>query len=376
MADKVRIGVIGVGQIGKGHLRTYAQIPEAEIVAVVDIREDEARRVAGEFGVSDVYTDYHEMLARDDITSVDVCLHNQLHRPVTVDALRAGKNVYCEKPMSWTYQDAKAMYDAAQATGQMLHIQLGRIYRPTTVCAKRIIDEGHLGEIYAVRSVHHRRRGRPWVDGYGSAAFVNTGTAGGGAVLDTGVYNISRILYLLDNPEVTSVSAATYQKVDNMYEDRRQSGDYDVEEYGIALVRLAGDVTYSLEEAWAIHGDSPEEDRIYGTSGGLRLEPLSYHTTLADIEMDATFDVDRALWRWNQCDPQMKHLFSSDLPVHANSQTHWVSAQLGYVPLLDTAGIALRTALISEGMYLSGYLGREVTVDEIEAAEPGAGRRE
>ena len=72
----------------------------------------------------------------------------------------------------------------------------------------------------------------------------------------------------------------------------------------------------------------------------------------------------------------MKHLFGSDLPVHASSQRHWVSAQLGYVPVFDTVGIALRTALISEGMYLSGYLGCEVTVDEIEAAEPGAGRRE
>lgn len=374
MKDKIRIGIIGVGQIGKAHVRNYQAIPEAQIVAVCDIREDEAQRVAAEYGIPHVYTDYRQMLQRDDLDSVDVCLHNRLHRPVTIDALEAGKNVYCEKPMSWTYQDAKAMYEAAKTTGKMLHIQLARLYKPETICAKRLIDEGHLGEIYAVRSIHYRRRGRPWVDGYGSAAFVSTKTAGGGAVIDMGVYNISRLLFLLHNPNVISVSAATYQKVDNMYEDRRQSSGYNVEEYGIAFVRLAGGIAYSLEEAWAIHADSPEEDRIFGSKGGLRLEPLSYHTTLADIEMDATFDVQRAIWRWNQCDPTMRHLVNVDLPAHQHSQRHWISAQLGYIELLDTAGLALKTAFISEGIYLSAYLGREVTAAEIETAEPGVGR--
>jgi predicted dehydrogenase len=374
MADKVRVGIIGVGQIGKAHVRNYQQIPEAEIVAVADILEDEARRVAKQYDIPHVYTDYHELLQRDDIESVDVCLHNRLHRPVTVDALEAGKNVYCEKPMSWTYRDAKAMYDAAQATGKMLHIQLGRLYRPSTICAKRIIEEGHLGEIYAAKSIHYRRRGRPWVDGYGSPAFVSSKTSGGGALLDMAVYNISRMLYLLDNPDLVSVSGITYQKLENMYEDRRLSGGYDVEELGIGFVRLAGDITFSVEEAWAVQSDDPDEDRIFGSKGGLRLDPLTYFTTLADIEMDATFDVERALWRWNQCDPKMKHYYDVGLQPHANSQRHWISAQLGYVPLLDTAGIALNTAFISEGIYISSYLGREVTAQEIEGAEPGLGR--
>ncbi len=366
MTDKVKLGIIGVGQIGKSHLRTYQTIPEAEVVAAADIQQDELQRVAEQYGIPYTYTDYHELLKRDDIQAVDICLHNRLHRPVTVDVLQAGKHAYCEKPMSWTYQDAKAMYDTAKATGKMLHIQLARLYQPTTVCAKRIIGEGHLGEIYAVRSIHYRRRGRPWVDGYGSKAFVNTQTSGGGAVIDMGVYNISRMLYLLGNPSPVSVSGVTYQKVANMYEDRRLSGNYNVEELGMAFIRLAGGITFSLEEAWAIHAQSPDDDHILGSKGGLRLEPLTYYTTLADIEMNGTFDVDQAVWRWNQCDPTMQH--------YANSQRHWISALLGYVPLLDTAGIALNTSFISEGVYISSYLGREVTADEIAAAKPGLGR--
>jgi hypothetical protein len=92
------------------------------------------------------------------------------------------------------------------------------------------------------------------------------------------------------------------------------------------------------------------------------VEPLAYFTTLSDMEMDATFDVKTADWRWHQCNPQTAGF--------DHSQRHWVWAQLGRVPLLDTAGLALKTALITEGVYLSSYRGREVTTAEIEAAMP------
>jgi predicted dehydrogenase len=364
--SKVRIATIGTGQIGKHHLRNYKEIPEAEVVAVCDIREDEARRVAQEFGIPDVYTDYHEMLKRDDIQSVDVCLHNRLHNPVTLDALKAGKNVYCEKPMSWTYREAQEMYDTAKERGLMLHIQLGTLYSSEARAAKRLIDEGYLGDLYYAKAQHYRRRGRPFVDGYGTSAFVNTATSGGGAMLDMAVYHISRILFLLGNPEVLSVSGSTYQKLDNMYEDRRQSSGYNVEELGMGLIRLAGGITFSMEEAWAIHSEDPDADYVYGSKGGLRVEPLTYFTTLADMEMNGTFDVKQADWRWHQCDDKTPHLDSS--------QRHWVSAQLGIVPLIDTAGIALNTAFITEGIYVSSHLGREVTAQEIRDAKPGLGR--
>lgn len=366
MVEKVRLGIIGTGQIGKVHIKRYQEIPEADVVAVADIREDEAQRVAEQHSIPHVYTNYHDLLARDDIDSVDVCLHNRLHCPVTVDALKAGKDVFCEKPMSWAYRDARLMYDTAKELGRKLHIQLSTLHGPACRAAKRLIEAGHLGEIYYAKSSHYRRRGRPFVDGYGSAAFVNTGTSGGGTLLDMAVYHISRILYLLGNPDPLSVSGSTYQKLDNMYEDRRQSSGYDVEELGMAFVRLAGGITYFMEEAWAIHSDQPGGDHIFGSKGGVRLEPFTYLSTLADMEMDATFDLKRADWRWHQCDPTV--------PGYDSPQRHWIWAQLGRVPLLDTAGIALKTALITEGVYLSAYRGREVTTEEIEEAEPGLGR--
>jgi len=366
MGDKVRIGVIGVGQIGKHHLRQYQEVPEAEVVAIADIREDEAQRVAQEFGIPHVYTDYHDLLRRDDIQSVDVALHNRLHAPVTIDALEAGKNVYCEKPMSWTYREARRMVDTAKRLGRLLHIQLATLYSPEARAARRLIDEGRLGEIYYAKSSHYRRRGRPYVDGYGTAQFVQRATAGGGAMLDMAVYHIGRMMWLLGNPAVETVSGRTYQKLDNMYADRRANSGYDVEELGMGLVRLAGGITYFIEEAWAIHSDQPDGDHIFGTQAGLRVEPFGFFTTFSDLEMDATFDLKTADWRWHQCDPTTAGF--------DNSQRHWVWAQLGRVPLLDTAGIALKTAEITEGIYLSSHLGREVTAEEIAQADPATYR--
>ncbi|MCC6442165.1 MAG: Gfo/Idh/MocA family oxidoreductase [Armatimonadetes bacterium] len=356
MSDKIRLGIIGTGQIAKSHIATYKDVPEAEIVAVCDIREDEARRVAEQNGVPNVFTDYHEMLKMDEIDAVDVCLHNRLHAPVTIDALKAGKNVYCEKPMASSYAEAQSMYDTAKQTGKKLHVQLATLYGPETRAAKRMIDSKLLGDLYYVKASHYRRRGRPFVDGYGTAQFVQQKTAAGGAMLDMAVYHISRIVYLLGNPDILTVSGSTYQKLD-MYEDRRESSGYDVEELGMGIIRLAGGVTFFMEESWAIHSGGSEGDRIYGSKGGLCLDPFSYFTTIADMEMNGSFDLKSADWRWHACD--------DTTAGYDNSQRHWVWALLGRVPLLDTAGIALKTAQITEGIYLSSKLGREVAAGEL-----------
>ena len=102
----IRIGMIGVGQIAQLHLATYSKIKSAEIVAAADIDTEKLKSVAEESNIPDTYTDFREMLKRDDIDAVDVCLHNNLHMPMTVAALEAGKDVYCEKPMAGAYVDA------------------------------------------------------------------------------------------------------------------------------------------------------------------------------------------------------------------------------------------------------------------------------
>jgi len=353
----IKLGIIGVGQIGKSHIRRYQEVPDCEIVAVADVNKAEAKRVAGEFAIPRVFTQFREMLAVDEIDAVDVCLHNNFHAPVSIAALEAGKHVYCEKPMAGAYPDAKAMYQTARRKRRKLSIQLGTLFSMETKAAKRLIDEGCLGHIYYAKSYGFRRRGRPWVDGYGSNAFVQKKTAQGGALYDMGVYHIANILYLLGNPAVRTVTGSTHDEID-MYEDRRKAGPWEVEELGIGFVRLAGGITFAIEEAWAIHSNGGESPLVAGSKGGVKLSPFGYFTTVADMPMDATFDLGGSDRRWHSCFPETA--------FYDSAQHHWIAALLGRCELIDTAGIALATMKISEGIFLSQRLGREVSSAEIE----------
>jgi predicted dehydrogenase len=356
LMETIRIGIIGVGQIGKVHLNNYQKISAAHVVAAADLHAEELGRVASSYGIQHTYSSFRDLLKRDDIDAVDVCLHNNFHAPVTIEALRAGKNVYCEKPMAGAYVDAKAMYDEAKKLGRKLSIQLSTVFSKETKVAKRLIDAGALGHIYHARSAGFRRRGRPFVDGYGTPSFVKKETASGGALYDMGVYHIARMLYLLGNVDVQRISGKVYQETD-MDEARRTSSGYNVEELGLGFVNCSGGVTLDIIESWAIHLDKFEGSSIVGSKGGIRLDPFSYHTNLADVPMDGTFSIDAADWRWHQ--------IRENEDAYDSSQHHWIAALQGRVPLLPTVDLALKTMLISEGIYLSDRLECEVTAAEV-----------
>ncbi|OGV80332.1 MAG: oxidoreductase [Lentisphaerae bacterium RIFOXYB12_FULL_65_16] len=356
MADAIRIGFVGVGQIAQSHLRNYQKVSGAKVVAATDVNAAALDKVAAEFNIPSKYTDFHEMLKRDDIDAVDVCLHNNLHAPVTIAALNAGKHVYCEKPMAGSYIDAETMLKTARKRKKNLHIQLSTLYSKESRVAKTLIDNGRLGNIYHARSTGHRRRGRPFVDGYGTASFVQKEVAAGGALYDMGVYHIAQLLYLMGNPKIERVSGKTYQETALDPARAKRSG-YNVEELGLGFVRFAGGLTLDIIEAWAVHMNAFEGSSIFGSQGGVRLAPFGFFTTVEDLATDSTVDMDGALYRW----ANVKEVGD----VYDSSQHHWIAALQNRVELLPTAEIALNTMLISEAIYMSEKLGREVTAAEV-----------
>jgi len=356
MTKRVRIGIIGCGQIAQKHLAAYAAIPEAEVVACADLDAQAAAKTAAAFGIAHQHASYAELLQRDDLDAVDVCLHNNLHRPATVAALESGRHVYCEKPMAGSFADAQRMLDAAKRTGKMLHVQLGTLYSNETRAAKELIDLGELGELYHARSSSARRRGRPFVDGYGTANFVQKTHASGGALYDMGVYHIAQLLYLMGNPAVERVTGKTYQRLE-MDAVRRARSSYDVEELGVGFVRFSNGASLDIIEAWALHVDSLAASYLFGAKAGVRLHPFGFFKSYGHLNLDADVDLRGAKFRWDNVTEHGKY--------YASSQEHWLGALLGRVPLLPTAEIALSTMLISEGIYLSESLGREVSAEEI-----------
>ncbi len=152
-----------------------------------------------------------------------------------------------------------------------------------------------------------------------------------------------------------------------MDEKRRDISGYDVEELGLGFVRLAGGISFSIEESWALHYEDIESSRVHGSLGGIKLgalignrdDPMTFYTTVADMEISGTFDLKRAEFRFNASDPNYE---GYDSP-----QRHWIAGFQARVPYIDSASIGLATMLISEGIYLSNKLGREVTPEEVRA---------
>lgn len=352
MSGKLKVGVIGTGIIGKSHVRSYQGMAnDVEIVAVADLNVDEARRVAQEAGIPHAFSDYHDLLNIEEIVAVDVCLPNYLHAPVTIDALNAGKHVYCEKPLALTGAETQAMIEAAKKNEKHLAMQLASLFTKETRVAKRLIEEGHLGKVYYVKTSHYRRRGRVYVDGYATPHFVQKEKSGGGALVDMAVYHIGRMLYLLGVPEPETVSASTFQELP-MDEKRRRESGYNVEELGTGFVRFRNGVTMFVEEAWAAHMDADEGDRIFGSLGGIKLEPFTFFTHLFDMDANVTFDVDA----YERRQRALGYMSSG----YDNSHQHWVWGLLGRVELIPTAYIGHVTACITEAMYRSAETLREV----------------
>jgi predicted dehydrogenase len=198
------------------------------------------------------------------------------------------------------------------------------------------------------RTTGYRRRGRPFVDGYGSPAFVQKRSSGGGALYDCGVYRITQMLHLLGNPSVERISGKTYQEI-AINELRRTASGYDVEESGLGFVRLSGSLSLDIIECWAVLLDQLD--------GAVVLNPFGFFQSAGDLDLNSTADLSSFLYR--------QHNVRGVGDEYDSPKVHWVRALQGRVELLPTAELALAAMLVSEGIYLSERLGREVSAEEV-----------
>jgi predicted dehydrogenase len=286
---KIRTGFIGVGGIAQAHLRSLQNQESIEVVAVADISRERAEQTAQRWGIPDCYDDYHDMLARDDIESVNICTFNQAHRQPTVDALEAGKNVLVEKPMAATLEDAAAMLCAAHESDRILMVAMKNIFAANIVAAKALVDTGMLGDIYYAETVAARRKGNP------GRTFILKETAGIGATADIGVYCLFDALHLMGWPKPITVSGIANNTLSKLSEPllytpwaRWKPEDVSVEDFGIAWVRFENDAVLVFKTCWLMHMDTLGTTFFLGTKAGLKLNPLTVFKQEAGVLMDTT----------------------------------------------------------------------------------------
>ncbi len=197
MSDKVRVGLIGCGNIGAGgHAPAYLSVSGVELVAACDILPGRAEAVARLTGAT-AYQDYREVLARPDVDAVDLCLPTDQHASVAIEALRAGKHVLCEKPIARTLAEADAMIAAAREAGRVLMVGHVRRFDHRYTAIREALRAGEVG-----RPVYLRRAERQWLP-FPADVWYWRPEAGGGVILDIGVHIADLFRWYLEDEPIS-----------------------------------------------------------------------------------------------------------------------------------------------------------------------------
>jgi len=261
----VKLGLIGAGGIAQAHCRALSEIDGAEIVAASDLVKDNVERTANRWGIPKTFTDYNEMLKMDELDGVVVCTPTAVHAPPAIAALKAGKNVLCEKPMEASLDAATEMVATSHEMGKILMIALKLRYTPQVIKAKEIISAGTLGDIYYAETIADRRRGNP------GGSFVRKATAGFGAAADIGVYALDTALYLMGHPKPVAVMGMTsnYLSLHNTWNPSLK--ETEVEDFATAWVLFDNGARLVFKTCWCMNMDSLGGTIFLGTKAGLRI---------------------------------------------------------------------------------------------------------
>lgn len=277
--SKVKVAVIGCGTIANSaHIPSYMNCPDAEIKYFCDIIPERAEAAVEKYGCGIAVTDYHDILKDPEVTAVSVCTPNKMHSIISIDCLRAGKNVLCEKPAARIYSEALEMQKVQHETGKVLNIGVVNRFNTAVNEIKKLISAGELGELYHVYVSFRAHRSIPGLGG----AFTTKAIAGGGVLIDWGVHYLDIVMYCSGDPTPLTVSAKAYSKLgvdmpnyvyEGMWAENTKdlNGTYDVDDFVTGFVRTSGP-TITLNGAWAQNIGVPETYIDFlGTKAGVRL---------------------------------------------------------------------------------------------------------
>jgi len=274
---KLGIAMIGYGSIGRVHVMAYRALPfhygfpadHINIVGVATSRPESAEAAAREIGCDVWTTDYRELLARQDVDLVDVCVPNHLHEEIVVAAAAAGKHIYCEKPLAVNMAEGRRMAEAVEKSGVKTQMTFNFRYYPAMTRARQLVDEGFLGRVFSFRGRYYRssyisdKKPLSWR--------LSKQISGGGALFDMGSHVLDLIYYLLGEFGAVQATLDTLIKQRPIHAGAAEMGPVDVDDIALLHIRMA-DNTLGLVEISRM-GTGLANDlqiEIFGDKGALR----------------------------------------------------------------------------------------------------------
>ena len=302
------VAVIGCGRIAcHAHFPSLEKIENCRVKYACDIIPEKAEQAKQRFPkVERVIADYKIALADPEVDAVFVLTPNYAHYTVTMDALRAGKHVFCEKPVTVNYALSCEMAEEARKQGKLLNIGVCNRYHKSVELIEEMNRRGELGNIYHVYCSFRSFRAIPGLGG----PFTDKKQSGGGVLIDWGIHFLDLILYVLGSPKLKTLTCDTYCEMakdmkaykykDMWAEDTgdKETGVNDVDDFVTGYVRTEN-ASISLNGAWAQNVDKEEMFIDFlGDKKGVRLtyggqftitDGETLQTTVTDHEIPRKF---------------------------------------------------------------------------------------
>jgi myo-inositol 2-dehydrogenase/D-chiro-inositol 1-dehydrogenase len=276
---KLKIGVIGTGRIGKVHIATLVQsVPQAVVVAIADINRNSADEVAKSFGISLVSSSHSDIINNPEIEAVIICSSTDTHARYIVEASKAGKHIFCEKPVDLSLEVINGALDAVKAAGVKLMVGFNRRFDPNFLKIKQLVTEGKIGEPHILKITSRDPAPPP----------AEYSAVSGGMFMDMTIHDFDMARYIAGS-EVTEVFANAAVMVDP---EIGKAGDVDTAIINLTFANGALGVidnsrkaVYGYDQRVEIFGSGgmisadnnyPENHRYYAADGIHASLPLNF----------------------------------------------------------------------------------------------------
>ena len=294
----INIGIIGCGKIAQvRHIPEYAENPDVKLAAFFSPNRARAQEQADKYG-GKVYDTAEALLADPDIDAVSICAANYAHAELSIQALNAGKHVLCEKPMATTLADCEAMVECAKKNGKFLMIGHNQRLAKAHMEAKRLIDEGLIGDIITFRTSFGHGGPETWSISPGKNVwFFDKKKAAMGVIADLGVHKTDLIQYLTGQRVVRTT--ARLVTLDKRGEDGELIG---VDDNAVCIYEMSGGAFGTMTASWTYYGAEDNSTVLYGTKGIMRIYDDPAHSIVVKLAdgQEQVYDVEQIQTNDNQ----------------------------------------------------------------------------
>jgi len=249
-----QVGIVGCGAIFPQHAISVRDIANCDLVAVCDIDKSRAEVNAGYFGCAH-YTDYKEMIERENLDVLHICLPHHLHPPVAIFAMERGVYVLTEKPISVTVEEAREMIEVAKRNNVHLNVIFQNRYNAGSVMVKEVLESGRLGKILSAKasltwckSAEYYKE-EPWRG--------KLNMAGGGVIINQAIHTLDLVRWFVDS-KVSNVSASVSNRV---------LREIEVEDSAEGLITFKNGVRAAFQTINYYGYDAPTEIELYCENG-------------------------------------------------------------------------------------------------------------